>query len=102
MRDIQLDYVFTKCFTDAKTPDGADNIKGLGLDREGWLMAAVAVLKIKYNGKGNATRALCHGDLHPGSGRAVINDGSRASVFVSATDLALLFAPIRKKNERDF
>ena len=96
MRKIQLDYVFTKCFTDDKRPDGADNVKGLDLAREAWVMAAVAVLKVKYSGKG-ANRALCHGDLHPGSGLAFIHHGCRASVFVSVTAYAILFVPICNK-----
>ena len=71
MRGIQLQYVFSKCFKDAHSPGGDDNVKGLALGADAPLMAAVAELKAAYRGEVAANRALCHGDLHPGSGQLV-------------------------------
>ena len=61
MRDIQLEYVFTKCYKESTEEQRA----GLNVDEE--FQNQVEALKGAYNG-GNATNlALCHGDLHPGS-----------------------------------
>lgn len=66
MRDIQLEFVFTKCYTESTEEQRA----GLVLDEA--FMKEVQLLKDAYDGKnleveGNCGHVLCHGDLHPGS-----------------------------------
>ncbi|KAL3919766.1 MAG: hypothetical protein SGILL_003591, partial [Bacillariaceae sp.] len=65
MRDIQLEFVFTKCYKEATDEQRA----GLTLTPE--FRAEVELLKKQYNGdiegKGNGGLVLTHGDLHPGS-----------------------------------
>jgi 5-methylthioribose kinase len=64
MRDIQLEFVFTKCFKEATDEQRA----GLTLTDE--FMKEVDQLKNQYNGDEQYTKqslCLCHGDLHPGS-----------------------------------
>ena len=70
MREIQLQFVFKKCFEDAQTLDGTGNAKGLELGSDGSLMHAINKLERKYSfdSQVKGDRALCHGDLHPGSG----------------------------------
>eukprot|EP00588_Corethron_pennatum_P008360 CAMPEP_0194290532 /NCGR_PEP_ID=MMETSP0169-20130528/41412_1 /TAXON_ID=218684 /ORGANISM="Corethron pennatum, Strain L29A3" /LENGTH=402 /DNA_ID=CAMNT_0039038131 /DNA_START=51 /DNA_END=1259 /DNA_ORIENTATION=+ len=75
MRDIQLEFVFTKCYVEATDDERA----GLVLDEA--FMAEVEALKAAYNGKiENACGyVLSHGDLHPGS---VMVDSEKKSVKV--------------------
>ena len=61
MRDIQLEFVFTKCYKEATDEQRA----GLVLDDA--FLAEVEALKKAYNGEVADSRVLCHGDLHPGS-----------------------------------
>lgn len=62
MRDIQLEYVFTKCYNEATD----DQKAGLTVDEA--FMKEVNELKAAYDGRGDATNlCLNHGDLHPGS-----------------------------------
>lgn len=60
MRDIQLEFVFTKCYKEATDEQRA----GLTLTPE--FMKEVELLKIQYNGQTDSL-VLTHGDLHPGS-----------------------------------
>jgi len=67
MRDIQLEFVFTKCFKEATDEQRA----GLVVNEE--FMAEIDMLKTQYDGKGDPQNlVLSHGDLHPGS--VMIND----------------------------
>jgi len=61
MRDIQLEYVFTKCYKEA-----TDEQKS-GLNVNEAFMKEVEVLKAAYDGANADNLSLCHGDLHPGS-----------------------------------
>lgn len=74
MREIQLEYVFTKCYMEATEEQKA----GLKVDEA--FMKEVNDLKASYDGKSVAgdekkegvesvgeNLSLCHGDLHPGS-----------------------------------
>lgn len=62
MRDIQLEYVFTKCYAEATEEQKA----GLNVDEE--FMKEIEELKNSYDGKGPEDNlCLNHGDLHPGS-----------------------------------
>lgn len=62
MRDIQLEFVFTKCFKEATDEQRA------GLTVNGQFMNEVSLLKAQYNGEtGTDNLVLSHGDLHPGS-----------------------------------
>jgi len=78
MRDVQLEFVFTKCYKEATDEQRA----GLILDEA--FMNEVEVLKNAYDGKNlelenNCGHVLNHGDLHPGS---VMVDTSKDSVKV--------------------
>jgi 5-methylthioribose kinase len=61
MRDIQLEYVFTKCYEEATDEQKA----GLNVDDD--FMKEVNELKAAYDGGNKDNLSLCHGDLHPGS-----------------------------------
>jgi 5-methylthioribose kinase len=61
MRDIQLEYVFTKCYNEATEEQKA----GLTVDET--FMKEVEGLKAAYDGGNVDNLVLCHGDLHPGS-----------------------------------
>eukprot|EP00558_Chaetoceros_sp_UNC1202_P002548 CAMPEP_0197244124 /NCGR_PEP_ID=MMETSP1429-20130617/9348_1 /TAXON_ID=49237 /ORGANISM="Chaetoceros sp., Strain UNC1202" /LENGTH=275 /DNA_ID=CAMNT_0042704437 /DNA_START=26 /DNA_END=853 /DNA_ORIENTATION=+ len=61
MRDIQLEYVFTKCYKEAT----AEQRAGLNVDEA--FMNEIEELKAAYNGADKDNLSLCHGDLHPGS-----------------------------------
>lgn len=62
MRDIQLEFVFTKCYKEATDEQRA----GLKVTPE--FMREVELLKTQYDGKaGDSSLVLTHGDLHPGS-----------------------------------
>lgn len=60
MRDIQLEFVFTKCFKEA-TDEQRD-----GLDVTPEFLEQVELLKSQYDGKSDSL-VLSHGDIHPGS-----------------------------------
>lgn len=61
MRDIQLEFVFTKCYKEATDEQRA------GLDVTPEFMKEVEMLKKQYNGENTKSLVLTHGDLHPGS-----------------------------------
>jgi 5-methylthioribose kinase len=60
MRDIQLEFVFSKCYNEATDEQRA----GLTLTPE--FMKEVETLKKQYDGN-TSSLVLTHGDLHPGS-----------------------------------
>lgn len=63
MRDIQLEFVFSKCYQEATDEQRA------GLDVTPEFLEQVELLKKQYNGNETVAKhlVLCHGDLHPGS-----------------------------------
>mmetsp|Transcript_48929 Transcript_48929/g.72728 ORF Transcript_48929/g.72728 Transcript_48929/m.72728 type:complete len:401 (+) Transcript_48929:56-1258(+) len=61
MRDIQLEFVFTKCYKESTEEQRA----GLNVDEA--FMKEVEMLKTAYNGGNADNLVLSHGDLHPGS-----------------------------------
>jgi len=62
MRDIQLEFVYTKCFRDT-TPEQRE-----GLHFNDAFQKEVDLLKAQYNGDvDHDNLVLSHGDLHPGS-----------------------------------
>jgi len=62
MRDVQLEFVFTKCYKEATDEQRA----GLNLTDD--FLKEVELLKAQYDGKvGDDALVLTHGDLHPGS-----------------------------------
>ena len=68
MRDVQLEFVFTKCYKEATDEQRA----GLNLTND--FMKEVELLKAQYDGKvGDDALVLTHGDLHPGS--VMVNAG---------------------------
>jgi 5-methylthioribose kinase len=61
MRDIQLEFVFTKCYKEATDEQRA----GLQVTPE--FLKEIELLKQQYNGETTESLVLTHGDLHPGS-----------------------------------
>jgi 5-methylthioribose kinase len=61
MRDIQLEFVFSKCYKEATDEQRA----GLQVTPE--FLEQVELLKQQYNGNATNNLVLTHGDLHPGS-----------------------------------
>lgn len=62
MRDVQLEFVFSKCYKEASDEQRA------GLNMTDDFLKEVDLLKAQYNGKiGDDALVLTHGDLHPGS-----------------------------------
>lgn len=61
MRDIQLEYVFTKCYKESTEEQRA------GLNVDASFMKEIETLKSAYDGGNSKNLSLCHGDLHPGS-----------------------------------
>jgi 5-methylthioribose kinase len=61
MRDIQLEFVFTKCYKEATDEQRA----GLKLTPE--FLNEVELMKLQYDGKNTDSLVLSHGDIHPGS-----------------------------------
>ena len=72
MRDIQLEYVFTKAYKEATDEQRA------GLNTDDAFMKEVEDLKAAYDGAEKDNLSLCHGDLHPGS---IMVDGSDVKVI---------------------
>lgn len=60
MRDIQLEFVFTKCYKEATEEQRA------GLNVNDAFLKEIELLKQQYDGKTDSL-VLSHGDLHPGS-----------------------------------
>jgi len=80
MRNVQLEFVFTKCYKEAT----AEQLSGLQLTKE--FMFEIELLKRQYNGDGcvcgcgcGAGYTLVHGDLHPNS---VLVDSTTGSTKV--------------------
>ena len=73
MRDIQLEFVFTKCYKEATDEQRA------GLDVTTEFMEQVELLKSQYNGEHAKSLVLTHGDLHPGS--VMVNKDGDAKVI---------------------
>lgn len=73
MRDIQLEFVFTKCYKEA-TDEQRD---GLTVDEA--FLKEIEQLKAAYDGKKTNNLCLTHGDLHPGS--IMVNDKGDAKVI---------------------
>ena len=61
MRDIQLEFVFSKCYREATD----EQREGLQVTPE--FLKEVELLKSQYDGKDTDSLVLTHGDLHPGS-----------------------------------
>lgn len=73
MRDIQLEFVFTKCYKEATDEQLA------GLEVDDAFMKEIETLKAQYDGESEDNLALCHGDLHPGS--VMVNDAGEVKVI---------------------
>jgi len=75
MRDIQLEFVFTKAYKESTDEQRA------GLELTAEFLEQVELLKSQYNyvpttGETDASLVLCHGDLHPGSVMVVADEKS--------------------------
>lgn len=76
LRDIQLEFVFTKAYKEVS------EITSKGFNADEAFLAEVNALKARYNGEvGTGNMSLCHGDLHPGSVMVKV-DGDKAQVRV--------------------
>lgn len=76
MRDIQLEYVFTKAYKEVSEQTS----KEFKVDDE--FLGEINALKARYNGEGGAgNMSLCHGDLHPGSVMVKIGDDAQVRVI---------------------
>lgn len=73
MRDIQLEFVFTKCYKEATDEQRA------GLEVTPEFLAEIEMLKSQYNGENKDSLVLTHGDLHPGS--VMVNSDGSAKVI---------------------
>lgn len=82
LRDIQLEYVFSKCYR--------EDPRAAGLREDAAFMAEVEELKAIYNGRYVQNLALCHGDLHAGS---VMVDGPSLGVKVIDPEFAIFGPP---------
>mmetsp|Transcript_12243 Transcript_12243/g.24889 ORF Transcript_12243/g.24889 Transcript_12243/m.24889 type:complete len:397 (-) Transcript_12243:174-1364(-) len=71
LRDIQLEFVFTRAYKDL--PKTTHN--GYPVDEQ--FLKEVNELKSRYNGEvGVGNMSLCHGDLHPGSVMVKVEEDS--------------------------
>jgi len=69
LRDIQLEYVFTKAYEETSEQTST------GFDVDDQFRSEINALKARYNGEtGSNNFSLCHGDLHPGSVMVKIED----------------------------
>lgn len=82
LRDIQLEYVFSKCYR--------CDPRAAALREDAKFMAEVEELKAVYNGRALRNLALCHGDLHAGS---VMVDGPSLGVKVIDPEFAIFGPP---------
>ena len=73
MREIQLEYVFTKCYKEATDEQRAS------LNVDDAFLAENKDLKATYDGKKTKNLCLTHGDLHPGS--VMVNAEGRIKVI---------------------
>ena len=75
LRDIQLEFVFTKAYKEVSRT----TTKGFTVDDA--FLKEVNALKARYNGEvGAGNMSLCHGDFHPGS-VMVKKEGSQVRVI---------------------
>lgn len=74
MRDIQLEFVFTKCYKEATDEQRAGLIVDEAFQNE------IEILKRQYDGSDHDNLVLSHGDLHPGS-VMVKNDVGKAKII---------------------
>lgn len=83
LRELQLEYVFTKPFREAE--------RAAPLRDDASFMAELDALKSTYRGeRGLARQALCHGDLHAGS---LMVDRACGGVKVIDTEFAVFGPP---------
>merc|ERR1719382_1096925 len=82
LRDIQLEYVFSKCY---REDDRASHLRD-----DVTFMAEIEKLKDIYRGKQSDNLALCHGDLHAGS---VMADASSGQVKIIDPEFAVYGPP---------
>jgi 5-methylthioribose kinase len=76
LRDIQLEFVFTKAYKE----ETSQTSKEFKVDDR--FLAEINALKARYNGEvGAGNMALCHGDLHPGSVMVKIGDDTQVRVI---------------------
>jgi 5-methylthioribose kinase len=76
LRDIQLEFVFTKAYKEVAQTTS----KGFKVDDV--ILAEVNELKARYNGEvGPGNMSLCHGDLHPGSVMVKVGDEAQVRVI---------------------
>ena len=76
LRDIQLEYVFTKAYEETSEQTQT------GFDVDDKFRSEINALKARYNGEiGPNNFSLCHGDLHPGSVMVKVG-GDNANVRV--------------------
>jgi 5-methylthioribose kinase len=76
LRDIQLEYVFTKAYKE----ESSQTSKEFTVDDR--FLAEINALKARYNGEvGAGNMSLCHGDLHPGSVMVKISDATQVRVI---------------------
>lgn len=62
LRDVQLEFVFTKAYKEAT------NEQRSGLNLSDDFLKEIDIIKTQYDGRDpNCGYVLCHGDLHPGS-----------------------------------
>jgi 5-methylthioribose kinase len=76
LRDIQLEYVFTKAYKE----ESSQTSREFKVDER--FLSEINQLKSRYNGESGAgNMSLCHGDLHPGSVMVKIGDASQVRVI---------------------
>lgn len=76
LRDIQLEYVFTKAYKEESSQLSTE------FKVDDRFLAEISVLKARYNGEvGAGNMSLCHGDLHPGSVMVKIGDATQVRVI---------------------
>ena len=76
LRDIQLEYVFTKAYKEESSQLSTE----FKVDER--FLAEINALKARYNGEvGAGNMSLCHGDLHPGSVMVKIGDATQVRVI---------------------
>ena len=81
LRDIQLEYVFTKAYKEVSQTTS----KGFKADEA--FLAEISMLKARYNGEvGPGNMSLCHGDLHPGSVMVKVSGDENAQDQVRVID----------------
>ena len=73
MRDIQLEFVFTKCYKEATEEQRAGLIVDEAFRNE------IEKLKAAYDGRQTNDLCLTHGDLHPGS--VMVNEKGEVKVI---------------------